>query len=160
MLNSDHINPITEEFGDMIGVPGLQLDTDGRASLKVGQLDVGLLLDREDQQIFWLFVSFGELSDDEEAPAFLMQVNFLSWLGDTMTIAIDEDGPGDGYRVIGYNAIPTSILSAEILSHSFQRFCNAALVIHSRLDAADYSPLDESLVTDAPSIPMDAMFRV
>ena len=159
MANRDYVHAVTEEFGDMLGIQDLRLDAEGNASLSVGALEVSLHLDPNESEILWLSALFGQLADDMKAPEFLLHANFYSWIGDTMTVSLSE-GDDDTYLATGFTAIPTSMLTAEALGFVFQKFTTAALAIHARLDARDYSPIDDTLGTTSPELPTGTVFRV
>ncbi|MEM9044888.1 MAG: type III secretion system chaperone [Pseudomonadota bacterium] len=164
MANPDYIDAMTEGLGDLLGIEGLRLNAEGRAGLNVGPLEVDLHLDPEAPEIFWISTVLGEMTDRKATPRFLLEVNFLSWLHDTMTISLLENqngnADGDGYQAVGFTAIPTPMLTIEVLSLTFEKFCQAAVAIHSRLEAEDYSPLDETLYETRPKLPVGAVVQV
>ncbi len=143
MASFDYVKAEVEAFGALIGIAGVELDQEGRAALDVGAYEVSLLYEERPVELLWLFADLGEVPEDDKAPEFLLRLNFFSWLGDTLTIALDDDDK----TVIGFTAIPSALLTSEVLHDAFIRFSRAALVIGDKLAARDYDAFDEIAVS-------------
>lgn len=138
MSRFNDVQAVLSEFAADNGLAGICLDDHGQVSLNVGPLEVSFMCEVEPVGILWIFADLGDVPDDKEATAYLLNLAFVAWLSDSITIAV-ESGRRRG---LGYAAIPVSGLDAKGLSTTFERLVKAAMEIRERLAARDFSGLE------------------
>lgn len=158
-MTKNDLTSVIQELGANLGIADLEMGSDGQAALTVGPLEMALIPATGDPEVLWIMAKLGDLGDDPEVPAFLLQANFFAWHGFTMTVALEETND-DGFEVIAFTAVPMTMVAAASLTQTFKTFAEAALALHGRLVSQDYSPLDPTTLQDAPPPHMGAMLHV
>lgn len=147
-MSREFANLVVEEFGAKIGLPGLTLDTEGQIALHIGPITVSIFHESTPIDALWLSAELGELHDDVDAPAFLLQLNHVTWAGQAMTITLNDED-----RIIAFVAIPTLMLTMSNFDDVFASFGPAALAIAEQIAARNYADLDDA-ATGATSAPV------
>ena len=146
MTRLQSVNRVISEFGDAIGMPDLQLGEQDRLRLMFDQTPVTLAYKATPMEMLWLYVDLGEIEpQSEKAAECLLQLGFLCWAMNKMTIGLDEDEK----RAIGFTAIPVAQLNLQVLMEVAHHFLDSASTIRERLARRDYD-LD---LTDTPPLP-------
>ena len=151
MTRLQSVNSVIAEFGDSIGLPDLQLDDQDRLRLTFDQTPVTLAYAAAPMEILWLYVDLGEVdSQSEQAAECLLQLGFLCWTMNKMTIALDEDEK----RAVGFTAIPVAQLDLQVLMEVTRHLLDAAEAIRDKLARRDYD-IDSTGTAAPPSGSLD-----
>lgn len=123
------------ELGTQLGIPDLALDDSSRVSLTVDGIHVTLNYAIEPVELLWLFVDLGEIADDRtEVLEGLLQLGFLTWSSNSMTIGLDEEGQ----RALGYSSVPVVNLSLDTLVGQLNEMLRSAAAIRERIERNDF----------------------
>jgi hypothetical protein len=127
------------------GAPGLALDQEGCAELRVGALSVTLMLASEPVDLLWLYADLGDVPDEPELLRGLMRLGFVSWTSGQLTLGLSSDGR----RMVGYSTVPVATLTKDTLASALDRLYQGAEAILDRLAHRQFD-LDDG---PAPSSP-------
>jgi hypothetical protein len=123
------------ELGTQLGIPDLALDDSSRVSLTVDGIRVTLNYAIEPIELLWLFVDLGEIADEStEVLEGLLQLGFLTWSSNSMTVGLDEDGK----RALGYSSVPVVNLSLDTLVGQLNEMLRGAAAIRERIERNDF----------------------
>ena len=132
MSRQHYVEQTVGELGAALDIPQLALDSSGRASLSLNGIRLTLCHADDPVELLWLFVDLGEVADDSaELLQGLLQMGFLTWSSNCMTIGIDESGE----RIIGHSNIPVVFLNAVRLRDLVQRMLESAAAIRQRIES-------------------------
>lgn len=158
MSRVDFACQVLSEYAEATCLAGIQPEPGGRLSLTLGEILVTFSYREKPVEALSIHVDLGPVPEQDAAvPGSQLALNFQTWLANNMTIALDE---ATG-RAIGWNAIPISGPSAEILREVTDGMLTVALRVRDALDrpdmidaAADESPARRrSRGSPAPSRP-------
>jgi hypothetical protein len=131
------VSKVIGEFGQEIGMPDLALDAEDRVRLMFDETPVTFVYAAEPVELFWLYVDLGEMpanGDADKAAECLLQLGFLCWAWNKMTIGLDEAGT----RAIGFTVIPVALLELGVLKEVLEHLLDAALPVRERMARREF----------------------
>lgn len=135
MSRIDYVSGIIRELGTATGLPDLGLDGNNRLCLRFDSIPVTFHYTAEPVELLWLMVDLGELDpDDRQTLDGVLQLGFLTWLGNRMTLALSDDGR----RVIGHSAIPVVNLDLALLKQALAQLMESAEAVAGRIARRDF----------------------
>lgn len=121
-MSKETINEVLAEFGQQIGLDGLQLDHNGYAAVAFDDVVVNLEYDGDRERLI-LCAYLGQPEGDRlKAYELLLDANFC-WQGTGGgTLSLERDTGG----VVLFDALATRMLEAEELETKLEAFVNTA----------------------------------
>lgn len=147
MSREQLVDDAVRELGTVMDMADLKLDEDGRLTLVFDELPVTFIYESEPVELIWLMCDLGAIDDeDPQVLQALLQFGFFTWSANRLTIALDEQG----YRAIGYTAIPVVNLSASVLQQTLEIALETAEALRVKLEREEFEP-DDSTPPSQPS---------
>lgn len=158
MSRVDFACQVLSAYAEATGLAGIQPEPGGRLSLTFGEILVTFAYREQPVEVLAIHVDLGPVPEQGAAvPGSLLALNFQTWLANNMTIGLDE---ATG-RAIGWNAIPVSALSADVLREVTDGMLTVALGVRDALDRPDINDAAASPGADGPPAPLDpSMLRI
>ncbi|MEO1019905.1 MAG: type III secretion system chaperone [Pseudomonadota bacterium] len=136
MSREHYVAEIIAELGAGLGLSGFALDGSQRASLIIDGLPVTFTYVAAPVELVWIYVDLGEVPEnDPRALDALLQLGFLTWASNRMTLGVDDRGE----RVIGQAAIPAINLDLPALRGQLGQITESAFLIRDRLTRGDFN---------------------
>lgn len=135
MSRQEFVEQTISELGTKLRIPKLALDSTGRASFSRDGIHMTISYLDQPIEIVWLFVDLGEVGVSQvDVLEGLLQMGFLTWSSNCMTIGIDKSGE----RAIGHSNIPVVYLNGERLHQVVEGMLEAAVTIRDRIKQRDF----------------------
>jgi hypothetical protein len=136
MSREDYVSQVVSEFGDNLGLADFEFDETRRASMSIDDMPVTFSYSASPVELLWIHMDLGEApKDDPAALSGLLELGFLGWVSNRLTIGVDDAGE----RVIGQSMIPAISLDATTLRGHFEQMAESALLVRDRITRGDYN---------------------
>lgn len=130
MSSERYVSTIIHELGTSMGRDDLKLDENHRLALHFDQIPVTFHYTTQPVELLWLMADLGEIQPhDPQSLEGLMRLGFVTWLGNSMTVALREDGRS----VFGHTAIPVINLDLPLLKQVISPFVSCAQELSERI---------------------------
>lgn len=134
MSRRHYVQEIVSETAQAMGLPPLEFDEDACLETEIGDQLVTMMHGTEPAEILWLFVDIAPVPDDPAHLRGLLQLGFVTWASGRMTLGLDDAGQ----RLIGYTAIPLSVLTADALKERLEQLLATGAEIADRTARSDF----------------------
>jgi len=129
MSRESFVAGIVSELGAAIGLPDLALDETGRVSLLLDGVPLTLTYETDPLELLWLLVDLGEVDTERAGPLrALLQMGFLTWSANRLTIGLTDDG-----RVVGHTVVPVVNLDRFLLEEVLRHVLETAKAVRERV---------------------------